>query len=748
MFARYFFLFGIVPALIFTISIPSRFGVVELFDYINQQAYAVDAVSGGLNGIRLPDYRLAGIGFSNYRAFVQTASGRRFSTGAGDNEKDVEFRSDVNRRLCAFLSTQILTILDAFIFPDSLDEALPASQLHGLALVRNSEPRLGTSQGPLVSSAIRLSLVLLTLLEPCSVKLLQCASRMRCLLYWALELIRESSPDGKPKPFHDDVASLDRVLVATVLHCHRALGRCSALQSEIESSSYEKYFESREAQKKHYRRLLRVALELRDVVYSVYRGRNEVLKAAFSSDSFEALRISLEGSSSSSSRSATKEAVIREFLTSQWVSGFQDVETRMDLSVPEQLSMDTVSLSSDQHQSAGFTTIEMLSKETTAIISDLEKSLNGCFEEYLEAQRQWAETDAVRDLEFDGDSTVKRLSERCANDSSEATKAMIVRRNGAENRWRVIYRKATDPWTNQSHWRLARYTDRLGRRTLLVPNRQFSDHREASYELMLEKDRDKAERERQARLAMDKDLSDVMKRNAEAFTVNDKANESESIDDDSSAAHASDGESSTGVESDDPGAETTLVEESERDEDWDKIDTDEIKDVDAEGDIDAWAKTFIWSESESVVARFENVMVISLQVYVEGKLLLTTHGLYFNQAGDEMSIMTKEPVDSPDGTSFDSKTRRWRLGRLTEIHGRRYMLRPQALELFFSDSHELFLNFPGGSRERDRFHAKLRNSCKVSFRRFAVTCSHGFFPHPTNHFLRSRRSLCYGRRSL
>jgi hypothetical protein len=41
------------------------------------------------------------------------------------------------------------------------------------------------------------------------------------------------------------------------------------------------------------------------------------------------------------------------------------------------------------------------------------------------------------------------------------------------------------------------------------------------------------------------------------------------------------------------------------------------------------------------------------------------------------------------------------------------MLRPQALELFFSDSPELFLNFPTGSNERDRFYSKLRSSCKV-----------------------------------
>jgi hypothetical protein len=47
------------------------------------------------------------------------------------------------------------------------------------------------------------------------------------------------------------------------------------------------------------------------------------------------------------------------------------------------------------------------------------------------------------------------------------------------------------------------------------------------------------------------------------------------------------------------------------------------------------------------------------------------------------------------------------------VHGRRFMLCAQAIELFFADGVELFLNFSGGTRERDRFYAKLRNSCKV-----------------------------------
>jgi len=107
------------------------------------------------------------------------------------------------------------------------------------------------------------------------------------------------------------------------------------------------------------------------------------------------------------------------------------------------------------------------------------------------------------------------------------------------------------------------------------------------------------------------------------------------------------------------------------------------------------------------VARFGEVTVVTLQTLTEGRLLLTTHGLYFHPTGDDINVMTKERFVR------EEKDQRWRLSRLTEVHGRRYMLRAQALEMFFSDTHELFVSFSGGTRERDRFYAKLRNSCKV-----------------------------------
>jgi hypothetical protein len=664
----------------------------------------VDNVTGGLHGIRLPESGLRGI-----RAFVTFLS---LSNGSDNNNSEQE----TNRRLCAALASSILQILDFFMFPhQSSDTALPVAQLDGLALVRFSEARLGLSQGPLISCAIRLSILLLSSLEPCSVSFLQCASRLKTLCCWALELIRESNlSDGNSPSFHKDgVEHIDRILLAVVLHCHRALGRSAALLSEIESASFEKYFASRETQKKYYRRLLRVALELRDVVATSFRGRNELLQATLSTEAFVSLRESLEGEA----KAVSRESVVKDFLSSRWVTGFSDTMSRHDIVFPEQVCVDTIPLSSaDNRLLRGFGTIEQLAVESVNIVSDFEKAIDSCFEEYLEVQRKWAETDAVRDLEYDGETTIKRLSENHRSVGAESAKAALLRRNAADSRWRAIQCKVCEPWKNETWWRLGHYTDLLGRRTQLVQNAAFNDHSDASYDLVMGRERETEEIGRQTRLLAKKDLSDVMRRNAEAFTVNDPQFELGSTDDDSSHRIASDGESTAAMETstddDSTGVDDTpqmIPPVEEQEDEWDKIDSEEIENVDADGSSDAWATAFVWAANETIVGRFEPVMIVSLQSTVEGKMLLTSHGLYFHQCGDEINVITREPIESAD-----ARDRRWRLTRLTEIHGRRYMLRSQALEMFFSDSHELLLNFPGGVKDRDRFHSKLRNLCKVT----------------------------------
>jgi hypothetical protein len=717
------------------IVMASGFTMGDLFDYSSQSGAAVDNVSKGVYGIRLHENNIPGMNSFEYIKLTQTVL---YSTNGQER----------SRRVALAVASQTLALLDAFIFPDSLDASLPTSQLHGLALVRSNEPRLGKSQGPLIASLVRLSLTLLCRLEPSSVKFLQCCSRLRCFVHWSLELIRESvALAGYSAAFHDLTAPLDRLILATVLQCHRSLAKCATLLVEIESSPKGNYFPDDDTKKKNYRRLLRVAFELREVVSAAYRGRNEVLRAALSLQAFEALQFGLERSVLSNGSRAkrdedppvSKEATVRDFLSCSWVTGFHDIEMRDTLAIPEQVASGQVY----QHKTSshrGVLAVEEMVQESNGIIADFSRSLDPSFEEYCEDQRKWADSGAVRELEFEGDLTAKKLSSRFPAETVEATRMINQRAANALSRWHAVERVAVDLWNcESSHWQLARNADRLNRRILLTRNRNFDNHQSASYELMLGMERDKAIKMREERLRTKEEehLSDVIgvvRRNSGAMVpfreIDDIGNAGGDYgDDDENENDVEDmgmwrGEvpyleraSSSRIEDFPPAATMntgTLNTESVFGGEGEG-DVVMVEDEDAEiVDADAWAKVFIWSETESIVARFESIMVVTLQTIREGNLLLTTHGLYFRQSGHTTNVMTKE-TDAKGGEdyAFEHKDMRWRLGRLTEVHGRRFMLRAQAIELFFSDSHELFLNFTSGVRERDRFYAKLRNSCKV-----------------------------------
>jgi len=700
----------------------SRFSVADLFDYRNHHASSLDVLSGGLYGIRLSESDIAGMTAEEYASVLSQSSLPK------RDQRDQRER-DLYRQTCVSLSAQVLSLLDSFIFPDSLDASLPASQLHGLALVRSSEPRLGVSQGPVLASLVRLSLVLMCHLEPSSVKFLQCCSRLRCLLHWMLELVRESvSLAGYSTAFNELTAPLDRLLLAIVLQCHRSLARCSAVLAELEASHYSVYFPSEEVQKKNYKRTLRAALELREIVLAAFRGRNEVLRASLTPKAFEALQSGLE-----TTPVGSKEAVIRGFLSNDWVTNFQDVDLHGDIAIPAQLTEDGGPGTTESSQ-AGIKAIEALAAESNSIVADFNRTLDIQFDAYCEYQRQWAETDAVRDLEYEGDGVVQRLSGKHRVDFSESAKQLVVRANAAESRLSLVERNVMELWVPEKHWKLAEHTDRMTRRILLVRNREFNDHHNASYELMLNKEREKAARDREERerKKQEEELAELMRRNPAAYVPYDEDGdaEDENIDDmdidesenslarnDSKLAGPGSAEARSSGEEETPALKVTGSNDVAGDDDFMEGEENAEEPI-GSLDIDAWAKAFIWSSAESVVARFENVSIVSLQTITEGRLLLTTHGLYFNQTGQVISVMTKQPIDEADRSGPSSQ--RWRLSRLTEVHGRRFMLRAQALELFFSDSHELFMNFEGGTRERDRFYAKLRNSCKVSLYSYAL----------------------------
>ena len=299
-----------------------RFAISDLFAVRNEE-FMVD-ISGGLKGVHLPDGSISGVSATEIINDL-----KYIAHNVSDNKERQKYFDSYagNRRVCVSLAAQILSLLDAFIFPDSLDASLLASQLHGLALVRGIEPRLAKAQGPLLASLVRLSLLLIVHLEPSSIKFLQCCSRLRCFLHWTLELIRESvALGGYSTAFQALTAPLDRLVLSVVILFHHAFSKCSKVLAKIESSTSVKFFSNIEAKQKNHRRIFRSSSELREIVLAAHRGRNEVLRAALSPKAYESLQCALEeivtGRREQINRKVSREASLRSFISNDWVQNF------------------------------------------------------------------------------------------------------------------------------------------------------------------------------------------------------------------------------------------------------------------------------------------------------------------------------------------------------------------------------------------------------------------------------------------
>ena len=93
-----------LTALTAAVVTDSGFGVVDLFDYRNQNASAIDSITGGMYGIRL-DNLVSGI-----NAF-EALAGAKVNTDQAKNER---MRKRARHRyVCVVLASQVLTLLDA-----------------------------------------------------------------------------------------------------------------------------------------------------------------------------------------------------------------------------------------------------------------------------------------------------------------------------------------------------------------------------------------------------------------------------------------------------------------------------------------------------------------------------------------------------------------------------------------------------------------------------------------------------------
>lgn len=213
-----------------------------------------DTVTSGIFGTLLPEGVVGAFEFESLLNVFKEST-------------DVEpmVHKNILKRLSVHVAAQLLSLLDVFIFPDDSSLDLKSSQLQGLALVRGTEKQSGNAQGPLLASLIRDSLLLLCRVDPSSVKMLQCCSRLRCFLHYSLELVRESDAMERYSGAFNQIAlPFDRLLLSTFIRSHFVLQKCAKLLHEIESDStkHSPLYTSKETRKKSYRRIFRVTIEV------------------------------------------------------------------------------------------------------------------------------------------------------------------------------------------------------------------------------------------------------------------------------------------------------------------------------------------------------------------------------------------------------------------------------------------------------------------------------------------------------
>jgi len=312
-----------------------------------------------------------------------------------------------------------------------------------------------------------------------------------------LELIRESAAlGGHSTAFQALTAPLDRLVLSVVILFHHASSKCSKVLAKIESSSSVKFFSNIGAKQKNHRRIFRSSSELREIVLAAYRGRNEVLRAALSPKSYESLQCALEeivtGLREQINRKVSREASLRSFISNDWVQNFHGASQFEDIWVP---FMTAKEQSASIDHDVGLQAIQDLSEETTRIIDEYELALNAPFGIYCEGQRLWAETDnLVFEFEHSGKSTLNKLAQEYRLACSSDNHKQMNQPNKMSQEWKLCNRRISSFWTafdktvmksglgdlTTKNWKLAKYADRLHRRILLVPNRNFKQHRRSA----------------------------------------------------------------------------------------------------------------------------------------------------------------------------------------------------------------------------------------------------------------------------
>mmetsp|Transcript_11727 Transcript_11727/g.21928 ORF Transcript_11727/g.21928 Transcript_11727/m.21928 type:complete len:2939 (+) Transcript_11727:68-8884(+) len=686
-----------LTAVVTAVVTDNGYSLVDLFDYRNSLASIIDNNSGGIFGIRLNDRIQHAILATDVLAETRVARKRYDS-----DEKRQPMSTHYYRRICTTLSCQILDLLDPFIFFQSSGVLTSSPQQQGFALVLSIEPQLGTSQGPLIFSLVRLSLVVLSHVEPSSSKFLRSCNMLRCFLRWCLDMVHDPSSTAT-KVFHEDTAVNDRVIICIILQCHRSLSKCFSVLNEIELPEGNHVHVTERP--RHVRRLYSVVSVLGDTIRDVHEARKKLLLEALTEKAYCALESSVlltdEWINYAETSQHKRSKILRQFLESDWVTRFHDndyfqtdVDGLVGIVIPEILNR-----SGENRIDRAVYIMKELAVESKKITEEYHRAIDSPFNKYLEDQRSWADTTAVRDLEYDGNCAINDLTSQFQYRLKTMATTLLLKYDIAYQRYSSIRTKIrTD--SKYKHWKLARSTDQLHRRILLTPNLDFDDHMHAIYgrpsgldnTAVLIETHPKKEEQLQTMLKVAKEgivrRQDTEKSDGCEMTPN--------------------GDIDHGTESQDSSTDSVVEEENnELISEWDYLDDKLVLDKDPSRSFQ-WAKQYIWEPNERLLQYLKEVQIVTVQTVLNGELVLTTHSLYFRPIDDPQSAMTKESLRCPEKLEEE----RWRLNRLTDVHERRYMLRPQAIELFFVNAPELFINFNDGRKIRDKFVENLRR-CKT-----------------------------------
>ena len=693
------------------------FGLADLFDYKNNLSVMLDEPSGGLFGIRLDDDTVSGI------TAVQIVGISRL-TQKKDGTNSAHHRDrDLKRRVSTTIAAQVLEMIDPYIFPDSsgIESASSSHQHVWHTLLRSVDPCFGDEQGPLLFSLVRVVLVSIAYLEPSSSKFLKFCYLLRCFQRWCMDMIVdfESSEDDRSR---GQILVLEQLIICIVLQCHRTLFRCYSALKQVELATHDECFPAHGGVKQT-RRIYKSVQTLIDVISDIFELKGDTLRISLSQDSFESLKNSLASKAnrnktslistdqSDGSSQDSQELSLRIFLNSNWIQNFHDndfaKENKSDIcfAIPELLKSSTSGVERGlKGNDKGYIIAKALSDEAIRICNEFNSMLDEPFQKYLSSRIKWTDSTAVRDLEYNGNLFIMNLSSQFREGIKERMRSETMCSNISKQRYRSIQTKIEID--TKYHWKLARHPDTLHRRILLIPNRCFDDHASASYDIALGVERDHALLANQDRLYSENnnDLMKMVKVAQEGIVKRNRSLSQEIVSD-----FINDDDVS--IESI---ADANLSEKGELITDWDQLEFEreaEAANPKKKGTHD-WSKEFIWDSNEKFINLFDDVQIVTVNAVVEGEIVLTTHNIYFRPTDDPISVVTKEKFDSKRKEDIITDDGRWRLSRLQQVHGRRFMLRAQAVELFFADTHQLFLNFRNGSKVRDKFVEKLRQ-CRI-----------------------------------